>query len=242
MKMKVFFTIAAICPLVVCHAAEGVYDYPPGYDPLLAIESSLPMQAAVADVAGIGVVTHNNGTSVVVSVNTYWVGNPGNTNCLHITGGDTLPPVTNTPIVLLASLYSGFVKVDPPMCKFAYIFDKSDIANRYAADGLFLVSDEHSWFNASAINFAEVAFTSNLVFAAQVSPSMQAFYELIRDGYRLYPKSSRIHTDSLAAFDLCEYYMPTNFMISLWGDPLLTNIVRDCVANGYWIKTGSFPP
>jgi hypothetical protein len=242
MKMNALFTIAVVFPLVVCHAVEGVYDYPLGHDPLQAINSSLPMQAAVADIAGIGVVTHNDGTSVVVSVNTYWVGNPGSTNCLHITGADVLPAVTNAPIVFLASQYSGFVEVDPPTCKYAYIFDKADITNRYSAAGLFFISGERSWFNASATNFAQVAFTSNLVFAAQVSPSMQAFYELIRDGYRLYPKSSRIHTDSLAAFDLCEYYMPTNFMMTIWGDPLLTNIVRDSVANGYWIKTGSFPP
>jgi hypothetical protein len=87
-----------------------------------------------------------------------------------------------------------------------------------------------------------VNWCSNLVYVAQVTTNRQAFYELIREGYRLHPETSRIHRDSEYAFQYFHYYMTTNFMQQVWSDTNLVGWARSWVNMSYQQETKTWLP
>lgn len=239
MKNNVFLLLAlcVTAPLLADTNGFVVVGIPP-FDEEMA---SLPLQAGVCDIVGTGIVTGNNTNGITINVENYWVGNPGS-NTLEIQMFSFKPPVTNTPIVFLASRYSSFFALEPEACRYSYIFDMNYHRNRNQPDGLWLFENEYSWFPIVPTNTALVAFASNLVYAAQITANTNRFYEIIRDGYRDNPPTSRIHKDSAWTFQNCRYFMPTNFMRQIWNDDLLTNEIRSDVNNAYRLETGIFLP
>jgi hypothetical protein len=173
----------------------GIFTYAMAeLDPPMSWDSALPLQAAVADLAGIGRVLSRSATNAIVQVDTVWYGSE--TNTINITCRVQFP-TNNTPVVFFASEYQSFLDLEPSESRYTYIFDMSYHRSRHEPDGLFLLNGERSWFPVTPESEQMVTWCSNLVYTSQVSVNTNAFYELIRDGYRQNPESSRIRRDSL---------------------------------------------
>ena len=237
MNIRMFSFFSVLIVLLFPTTSFSWTRYPIGDDPFTWMSSSIPLQAAVCDIAGIGIVSANDGTGVVVSVSTYWLGNPGS-NTLYITRADVLPPSGTDPIVFFASRYMSFLELAPPESHYTYIFDMDYHRQRFSPDGLFFNYGKRSWFPAVSSNENLTAFASNLVYVAQVNTNQMAFYEIIRDGYRTNSPTSRIYRDSFSTFQESGAWMSTNFMEQIWADPLLTGKIRDWVNNNYEKATG----
>lgn len=238
----IMWALLALCMASPASADDVAWSPPLGTDELVAGQfSPIPLQAGVCDIVGVGIVTNTTANSISLNVVNYWVGNPGS-NTLTLLVNNALPPVTNTPIVFFATRYSSFSALEPWQCRYTYIFDMDYHRQRFQPDGLFLFDDGMSWFPATSNNFELVAFSSNLVHATQVTINKTAFYDIIRDGARLYPESSRIRRDSETLFDYCSYWAGTNFMKQIWSDQLLTGRIRHSVNNNFWSETGTWLP
>jgi len=199
--------------------------------------SALPLQAAVSDLVGIGRAVALDATNAVVQVDQLWYGSATN-NVVNISNQDQHSfPTNGAPFVFFASRYSSFLELEPPECHFAYIFDMDYHRSRHQPDGVFLYCGDRSWFPVTSESAQMVNWCSNLVYVSQVTTNRQAFYELIRDGYRLNPESSRMHRDSEYAFQYFHYYMSTNFMQQVWSDTNLVGKARVWIRNRYWLET-----
>jgi hypothetical protein len=220
---------------VVCHAAAEV-------DPPMSWVSALPLQAAVCDLVGIGRILSKNSTNAIVQVDQCWFGGT-NDSVMALDNRDGHGfPTNGTPIVFFASRYTTFLELEPLECHYAYILDMDHHRSQHQPDGLYLYDGERSWFPATTNNADVISFCSNLVYVAQVNTNLQAFYELIRDGYRLHPEPSRIRRDSEFTFMHCGYFMTTEYMQQIWTDPLLVGEARDWVNMEYQRKTKSWLP
>ncbi len=210
-----------------------------------ARQSPLPLQAAVCDIIGIGTVTDistNQWTEVAhLSVSNYWIGDPGS-NTLSISANKLLLPVSSTQIVFFATSYALPHYYLGSEQQFGMLFTMPTYRqSRQSVEPRFY-DDERSWFYATSENASLVAFASNLVVSAQISTNRMAYYEVIRDGFRLNPPESRIHIDSEVSFINSRHWMPTNFMQQIWSDPLLPNEPRADVNNSFMMRTGHWLP
>lgn len=210
-----------------------------------AYESPIPLQAAVCDIVGIGIVTDLStnywGATAHIAVSNYWAGNPG-TNTLGISANYFGLTVTNTPIVFFASSYALPRAPYISEYRFSLLFCMPRFSQGKQPREPWLYDNERSWFYATPENAEMVTFASNLVHVAQVTTNRQDYYELVRDGFRLSPPGSRIHIDSEVTFINCRYWMPTNFMMQIWSDSLLPDSLRDEVNNSYMLETGHWLP
>ena len=204
--------------------------------------SALPLQAAVCDVAGIGRALSQNATNAVIQVDRLWYGSSSN-GVLTISNRDQHNfPTNGVPFVFFLSRYSAFFDLEPAESHFAYIFDMNEFRSEETPDGIYLYSGNRSWFPVTPESEQMVTWCSNLVYTSQVSVNTNAFYELIRDGYRQNPESSRIHRDSEYAFMYFHYYMTTNLMQQIWSDTNLVGWARSWVNNSYRQKTKNWLP
>lgn len=185
---------------------------------MLSEENALPLQAGISDIVGIGHITNSWDTGFTVAVDNYWIGNPGS-NSLSIVGRDI--PVTNTPVLFFATEYVLDGRIEPATRWYQFVFDSAWLRDHSHKENLRLVGHTYSLIPVTTDNAELVSFASNLVYAAQVPVNTNAFYKTIRDGVRLHPPSSRIHTDSMMAFRNCGYFMSTNFIHQIQSDPLL---------------------
>lgn len=211
-------------------------------DPPLSWNSALPLQSAVCDVAGIGRVLSQTGTDATIQVDQIWYGSATNNLVELDMNGEHPLPTNSVPFVFFVSRYGTFLNLEPMECRYSYVFDMDHHRSRYQPDGLYLLNGERSWFPATTNNADMVAWCSNLVHVAQVNTNQQAFYELIRDGYRLHPETSRIHRDSKYTFMHSNYFMSTDFMSQIWGDPLLVGRARAWVNMSYQQETKTWLP
>ena len=226
--------LALVLLLVTVSAAYADLDPPASWN------SALPLQAAVCDVAGIGHVLSQNSTNTSFRIDTFWYGiTTNNPIDIDMRGEQSLP--TNG-IVFFVSRYGTFLDLEPMNCRFSYIFDMNYHRSRYEPDGMYLLNGARSWFPATTENADMTAWCSNLVYVSQVNTNLQAFYELIRDGYRLNPATSRIRRDSEYTFQYCSYYMTTNFMHQIWSDTNLVGEARSWINNRYWLETKTWLP
>ena len=185
-------------------------------------DSAIPLQAAVCDVAGVGHAVEQSDEYVKIHIDNFWIGSVTN-NLIRLSRRYASPlPTNGTPVVFFASKYQSFLNLEPTECRFSYIFDMDCHRSRYEPDGIYFLNIDYSWFPATPENADMTTWCSNLVYVSQVNTNRQAFYELIRDGYRLYPETSRIRRDSLYTFIHINYFMSTNFFLQVWGD---TNLV-----------------
>jgi len=208
-------------------------------------QSPIPLQAAVCDIVGVGVVTDIStnqwGDIVQLAVNNYWIGNPGS-NTLNVSANRSALTVTNTPIVFFATRY---VLPRVPFIsesRFSFLFKMPEYRQNRQPREPWFYDNERSWFYATPENAELVTFASNLVNTAQISTNRLAYYELVRDGFRLNPPESRIHIDSEVTVLNSLRWMPTNFMIQVWSDALLPNSLRAHINNNYMLKTGHWLP
>ena len=213
-----------------------------GPDPFGSWDSALPLQAGVSDVIGVGSLVSQAETNALVHVSYYWLGNP-QTNTLSVhTADDEILPTGGTNFVFFLSKYASFGNLEPIECRYSYLFDMDYHRSRYQPDSLYFLNGSRSWIIVAPENSALINWCSNLVYVSQVNTNLQAFYELIRDGYRLYPDTSRIHRDAKYAFQKSGYYMPTNFMRQVWSDTNLTGWARALLNMEYQQETGSSLP
>jgi hypothetical protein len=233
MKTKIILLLAA---LAACRASSQVID------PYGSMNAALPLQAATCDIAGIASLVEQGRTNATVNVSQYWVGGGSGTNLVTMyKNEDAAFPGGGTNFVFFVSTYLPFLRLHPSDRHFYYIFDMDYNRSLYQPDGSYLWNgDDRSWFPVVPDNAAMVTWCSNLVYVSQVNTNMQAFYELIRDGYKNYPETSRIHRDSKYAFQHAGYYMPTNFMASVWTDTNLVGWARAWLNSEYQQETGSF--
>jgi len=203
----------------------------------------LPLLAAVSDIVGVGSIVAPIGTNALINVSQYWVGNPQtNQISIRIDEGEALPPTGGTNFVFLLSQYTSFGDVEPLGSRFSYIFDMDYHRRRHLPDSLFFLGGDRSWIPVTPDNAPLISWCSNLVYVSQVNTDRQAFYELIRDGYRLNPMSSRINRDSDYTFMYFHYFNDTNFMQQIWSDTNLVRRARGWVNISYQQETGLFLP
>ena len=206
-------------------------------DPPQSWNSALPLQAAVCDVIGIGDVVTQENSRVLLNIDQFWYGSVSNNPAVFRGAYGTPMPTNGTPIVFFASNYQSFLSLEPPECHFSYIFDMDSHRSRYEPDGLYLYDGDRSWFPATPENADMTTWCSNLVYVSQVNTNRQAFYELIRDGYRLNLDTTRIYRDSEYAFQYFHYYNDTNFMRRVWADTNLVGWARRWINNRFWLET-----
>ncbi|MGI5869853.1 MAG: hypothetical protein ACOX9C_10485 [Kiritimatiellia bacterium] len=255
MKLKTVLTLAAASLLAASVAVVAVQDpeeedgnqwSPELRARIRARQSPIPLQAAVCDTIGIGRVASvsTNRWDEIVRFDDiqYWIGDPGS-NTLSVIAGFSGLVVTNTPVVFFATRYalpSGFHSAGEP--RFYLLFRMPEWRQRLQAVDPQLYDNDRSWFYATSENADLMAYASNLVEAAQISTNRLHYYQQIRDGVRLHPAESRIHIDSDVSFVNCRYWMPTNFMLEVWSDPLLPAVPRADVNNNHKIVTDLWLP
>lgn len=211
-----------------------------------ARQSPLPLQAAVCDIVGVGTVTgistNSWGEVAHLDVDNYWIGNPGS-NTLSVSANMLFLPVTSTSIVFFATSYTlPHYYYMGAVSRLSLLFKMPEYRQSREPQDPWFYDNERSWFHVTPENAALVAFASNLVQTAQVSTNRLAFYELIRDGFRLHPPETRIHVDSDVTFIGCRHWMPTNFMEQIRSDPLLPTYLGDIINNSYKLRTGHWLP
>ncbi len=205
------------------------------------IHSALLLQAAVCEVIGIGQISSQTPSNTVIQVTDFWLGDPGS-NLLTVSSTPDDFVGCTTPFLFFLSRYQSFLDLTPPESHFSYIFDMNYHRSRHEPDGLYLYDGVRSWIPVTPENANLVTWSSNLVQAAQVAMDPQAFYELIRDGYRLNADTSRIHRDSVYTFMFFHYFNEADFMQQVWADPLLVGRARAWVNMSYQQETKTWLP
>ena len=237
--MKIQITI-----LAALSASFAMCDYIEEY---VTRRNPLPLQAAVCDVVGIGTPVARTEDDLMLQVSQYWFnGIQTNITSVPFPSDSVLPEgVTNFLffIVKRLSRENGvpIEEVEDPRSRYSYMFGMEEARSQYLPDDpLRLIIGVSSLIPVTTNNADLISWCSNLVYTSQVSPNRQAFYELIRDGYRLNPESSKISRESLNALNFGPYFMPTNFIRQIWSDTNLTGRMRDEVNNAHWMMTRTF--
>ena len=233
MKKQISIIAAFATSIAICAAHNPYFDE----------VSALPLLAGVCDIIGVGEVESQDGTNAFINVSQYWLGDP-QTNLLEISIHEyATPPSGGTNFLFFLSTRTLLEELETAYMCYAWMFDMECFRDKYPPDAKpYLLGENRSWIPITEDNAAMINWCSNLVQAAQINTNMLAFYELIRDGYRLNPPSSRMHCDSKYAFQFSGKYMSTNFMQQVWPDANLTGWARAWLNTEYQDKTGVFMP
>jgi len=202
--------------------------------------TTIPILAGLCDIVGVGRITNvwENGRGVYFSVDSYWRGNPG-TDALSVFADTNFMILSDSPMVFfICERYTMTTNDWSRDYGYPQIFERQRLPfydegheqkMRFLEDGL-------SLFSANDTNL--VNFATNLVVAVDTN-NTNMFYEIIRDGYNMYPTNSRIHEDSFYTFWFYTEHFTTNFMVEvMWWDPLLQEMPRGFLINQYRRKTG----
>ena len=211
-----------------------------------ARDTPVPLQAAICDIIGAGIVsdvTKTNETCITrIEVDNYWTGNPGS-NTLFVVSHTNPPVDANIPILFFVNSYPlPSTGLGPSESRFLLAFNHESFKRAEERRKAMFLDGERSWFHCIPENSDFVAFASNLVVAAQISTNLMSYYEIIRDGERQNPPLSQIRIDSEMSLWNCRYWMTTNFMWQIWDDPKLYGNARHAINNGFYSKTRSFFP
>ncbi len=212
-----------------------------GQEMHLEWDSALPLQAATSDLTGVGHAISQSETSLVFKIDQLWFGNVTNDTVTFNTSYLGPLPTNGCHVIFFASKRQSFLSLKTEL-HYSWIFNMQEYRSTNAPDGLHFFALDRSWFPVTTENEAMVNWSSNLVHSAQVTTNRQAFYELIRDGYRLHPESSRIHRDSEYTFMYSGLFMSTDFMSQIWTDTKLLGRARSWVNMSYQQKTQTWLP
>ena len=202
--------------------------------------SPLPLQAAVSDIIGIGELESRISTGALIRVSQYWFGNQ-QTNIINAyVDNDYIPDRGTNFLFFLAIPTSLTNEYGLPRGRDSYMFRMNEIRCLQESNSRpYLFRGDFSVIHRTSENAAIIDWSSNLVHTAQVNPDLHAFYELVRDGYRLNPHTSRMHQDSVWTF--CMYgtfFLTTNLIEQVWADTNLTGWARGGAHHTYLKKTG----
>ena len=232
--------------LVALSASFAMCDYVEEY---LTRLNPLPLQAAVSDVIGIGTPVARTEDNLLVQVSQCWFSDV-QTNRINVPFPRDVAfsdGITNFLFFLARPLPSEkgvqiAEPTEPTRSRYSYMFEMEGARSQYLPDDPYsLLNGIYSWIPVTTNNADLINWCSNLVHSSQVSPNLQTFYELLRDGYRLNPESSRIHRESRYALDFAPYFMTTNFMRQVWeSDTNLIGWARADVNNAFYMKTRTF--
>ena len=238
MKTKIIILAAMSASLAMCEEEfHPVKDYAK-----YTIESlnPLPLQAAVCDIIGIGKLESRTSTGALIRVSQYWFGNQ-QTNIIDANvDNDYIPAGGTNFLFFLARPVAMTNEYGLPISRRPFMF-KMEEARRFQVPNSrpFLFGGARALIPVVSENTEIINWSSNLVHTAQVNPDLYAFYELVRDGYRLNPASSRIHRDSVWTFCMYDtFFLTTNLIERIWADTNLTGWARGGARNTYWKKTG----
>ena len=193
-------------------------------------ERSIPINAAVGDIIGIGRVTnawHDTSLdrwigSVDLVVDEFWRGNPGTNSFTIPLGWYWQPPVTNTPLVFFLTKYPSYREgsykehENPNLVR--NMFNMDEFRARVEPKGLWFLGSENKWFHVTDENADLFAYASNLVFAVE-SNDMHAFYRTMRDGMNNHPIGTPMFDDSCLVLERCVEFMSREFIQRIWKDP-----------------------
>ncbi len=192
----------------------------------VSLSQTLPQQAMMCDVAGIGYLNDNLGTQAVIDVVSYWLGSPG-TNRIHVqvAGFGLLPSIaSNTACVFMASTndwWNAAASEGEAFLSWAFV------TNRPLADVAFnnwsVVYPEKSIFPASDDEGIVCTFVSNLVHAARIQPNSTNFYDLICTGST--STATRVYRDSRSYVFFIRQYLPAN--VVTYVDGVIEQAIHD---------------
>ena len=193
---------------------------------LSSLTQTLPQQAMMCDMAGVGYIHENSGTQTLIDVVAYWFGSPGTNRVpVQVVGFDLIPAIpTNTLCVFMASTNDWW---NATICEDAAMFSWSFVTNRPSAGAVFsqwsVVHPEQSIFPTSVEDWKVCAFISNLVYAARIQQNSTNFYDLICSGAT--SKVTRVYRDSRSYVFYCRSYLPSN--VVTFVDSVIEQAIRN---------------
>ena len=237
---KVSSTIAIVCCAVNLFALIPISE-----DEDLC---TMPAQAYLCDIAGVGVVVESQPTWFNIAISNVWFGTVTG-DVMRIEVVDSSPPVTNAPIVFLAAT-NWFFKanvVDPIYltCSWSFLTNRTAYmakANYYtnAFSGWNLIGDKLSWFYTSEENGARLEYTSNLVYKARIQQSPEAVYEYLRTQANTNSAlSQKVWADARFTFINLARGSQYTFCRKMLDDPLMPVYIRKFATIFY---KSTYPP
>jgi hypothetical protein len=196
---------------------------------------TLPVQAYLCDLAGVGVVIESQPTWFNIAISNIWLGTTTGA-IMRIEVVDSAPPVTNRPIVFLAAtnlLFKADI-IDPisAICSWSFLTNRtvsSYYENNYtnAFSGWNLIGDTLSWFYVDENNGSTLEYASNLVYKARVQQNHEAVYEYLRTQANTNSApSQKIWLDARFTFINLASFGPNSFRSKMINDPLLPFYIR----------------
>lgn len=203
---------------------------------------TIPAQAYLCDIAGIGVVIESQPTWFNIAISNVWFGTATG-DVMRIEVVDSSPPVTNAPIVFLAATNELFKSgiTDPlhALCSWSFLTNRTvsfPPRNCYtnAFSGWNLIGDKLSWFYTNEDNGARLEYTSNLVYKARIQQNHDAVYEYMRGQADTNSTLSRkIWIDVRFTFINLSRGGPNSFCRKIMDDPLMPIYIKHLAAIYY---------
>jgi hypothetical protein len=198
-------------------------------------QTTLPQQARLCDVAGVGTVIAGSASNVVVHVDTWWLGE-GETNVLGIVSDELEMPIPSaeTVVVFFATTnihYRSHLTraeqefVDPGVSPYHWDYPRAR-TNALPSTGLSFFGAHRGWFPADEGNGQVMAFASNLVQCVRVQPSAQAYYSLLRNNGTGWTAPERIVQDVRYSLWMSSYFDGTNILSLMVADTNLDARIR----------------
>jgi hypothetical protein len=212
-----------------------------------ALQSPIPLQAAICDIIGTGMVADvaevGDERIIRLEVGNYWIGDPGS-NTLFVVSHTNPPVSASVPILFFINSYQlpdkATSRVDT---HFLMAFNNEAFRMNDRRRNLpKLYSGERSWIPCVSENENVIAFASNLVVAAQINANRTAYYEIIRNGYACDFEPLRVRIDAEMSFFSSQHWMDTNMMWQAWDDPQLDARLKNFINSAFHSKTRSFFP
>ena len=193
-------------------------------------DNALPFIAAMCDIIGIGEVDSKTDTNALINVSELWLGDPQQNRLNVSLEGEDLPE-NGMKFLFFLSKHPQIGMLEPVEMRLEFMF-RPESRSQLKSSDIYFLGGNHAVVPATPANSALISWCSNLVQSSQINLNVRTFYELLRDGHRLSPPSSRMYRDSENAFQTSErYLMPTVFMQQIWADTNLTDWARS-ILNG----------
>lgn len=218
--------VACAVGLLVVFMAEGGNQQVDRAPWFANLSQTLPQQAMMCDMVGVGYLNDNLGTQAVIDVVSYWLGSPGTNRIpVQVAGFSLLPTIaSNTLCVFMASTNDWW---NAATFEGAAFLSWSFATNRPLAGTVYnnwsVVYPEKSIFPASVENGVVCTFISNLVHASRIQPNSTNFYDLVCAGST--STAARVCRDSRSYVFFIRQYLPSNVVTIV--DGVIEQTIRD---------------